>query len=485
MSLVLNLSDLSPEEQGEIRKLLRFKSDIGYVGKQMGAKPKILTFYHVEDGKVYLPYMMGRAFAPNYEFPDYPQRKRFKPVTELREHQIEVIEEAYPILKETGGVIISTPTGSGKTRMGIELSAMVKGKILILVPMVFLADSWLQAYGKHTDCESIMILQKKKDIEKWLDEHGDLPDILIVPCERTNWLIPEIREMYRILILDEAHRFCTPEYSSFALMYHPRYIIPLTATMNRSDGLFIMMEALAGQIVRRESKKIFRVFEIPTDIEPPTEINEKTGRVDFSAIESYLAESVERNNFIADLVEYIQANDDEDEPTTDQDESDSDEESIADSEDEFDAFDFDEDGEKLPVKILILMKRVVQLENLSEILENRNISHSKFYGKHKSYNDSMIVLGTFKKMSTGFDEELMCKDFNKIRFRKLILGSSMKDHLTLIQSLGRVFRDEHPDVYDLVDNHPIFRNHIRERRKLYEKYNAVVRKGLKKKGKKK
>ena len=78
-------------------------------------------------------------------------------------------------------------------------------------------------------------------------------------------------------------------------------------------------------------------------------------------------------------------------------------------------------------------------------------------------------------MSTGFDEEMACNDFCGIRFNLLILGTSLKDHLTLEQSIGRVFRIEKPDVIDLVDNHGILDRHWKSRLRWYRKHKGKIK----------
>jgi hypothetical protein len=127
--------------------------------------------------------------------------------------------------------------------------------------------------------------------------------------------------------------------------------------------------------------------------------------------------------------------------------------------------DFDDEGNFIPGKSLILCYRKKQVEKLSAIFGKRGIIHATYYGSAKSYEDANIIIGTFKKMGTGFDEALACSTFNGRRFRKLFLGYTLKDLLLIEQSVGRVFRVDNPQVYVWVGRHKICQNHwvIQER----------------------
>jgi hypothetical protein len=261
--------------------------------------------------------------------------------------------------------------------------------------------------------------------------------------------------MYRILVIDEAHLFCTPEYSKSIIPWPVEYVIALTATMGRSDGLFSMMSALTSHILQKTVERSFKVIRVETGIVPEIEKNKKTGYADWAKLSRFMANNEDRNNFVVDLMSYIQNEEDEKEENESQ-------------------IEVTMDGVPIKNKILQLVHLRDQLENTAKILEEREIPFSSFYGKAKSYSDAPIVLGTYKKMSTGFDEELACPDFCGIKFNRLINGSSLKDHLTLEQSVGRVFRISDPIVYDLVDKHNIFERHWSERKRWYTSKGAEI-----------
>ena len=457
MSIVFALEDLDDETKIDIRKSLTFEGEISYIASQFNSDPKQIKFFNVKDGNVYLPHFTGLSLKEDVDFGNYPEKTEFSTTTPLRSLQEEVIEEAIPVLMETKSISIIMPTGTGKTRTATEIISRLPGKAVILYSLLSLGASWMGNFQKHTDCKSVCLLDKRTTLDNWVEKYNDFPDILLVPCERVNWLSSEIRGMYRILVIDEAHLFCTPEYSKTILPWQVEFVIALTATTGRSDGLFDMMSALTSHIIEKKVDRPFKVIKVETGIIPEIEKNRKTGFADWAKLSKFMAENNERNNIICDLLSYIQTEEEEESIDTTP-----------------DRMEVTIDGVPIKNKILTLMARTAQLEGLQELLGEREMPHSSFYGKARSYNDAPIILGTYKKMSTGFDEELACPDFCGIKFNRLINGSSLKDHLTLEQSVGRVFRINYPIVYDLVDEHKIFERHWDSRRKWYTSKGAEI-----------
>lgn len=456
MSVVVGISELSQEQQVQIHQATVFTSVVSYVAAQFGATPKKFYFRKTKDGKVYIPFMMGLSLIENYQFPEYMDRKPYKSAgPKLRPFQKEVLEEAKPILDMLGSVILNVPTGSGKGKMTIELLKPLKGKIVVLMTIVSLAHAWSENFKQHSTCESILILEKKKDLIKWIEAHDDFPDVLVVPIERTEWVPEVVRNEYANMVIDEAHLMCTKEYSQILLDWHPRNLIALTATTNRTDGMFKMMQAMAGQAVVRKSTRPFTVYKVENNLEPELEDGLSRNEI-WHGISSWAASDDKWNRRIVDLV--LRVNDLE----------------MANPKAKASFEEFDEKGNFIPGKTLILCYRKAQVEKLSAIFTEKGVVHSTYYGSAKSYDDANVIIGTFKKMGTGFDEALACSTFNGRRFRKLVIAFTLKDLLLLEQSVGRVFRVDNPEVYVIVGKHGIFQNHWKIQEKYYKAAGAQI-----------
>lgn len=452
MSLICPLTDIPNELQVELRKTLRFEGEMNFMAKKFGAQPKVFYFFKVVDGIAYIPYVIGLWAFPDYAFPEYPSREEFESNgPSLREFQEDVLAEAIPILHDLGSVILNVPTGTGKGKLAIELAKSVSdGKIVVFFTFIFLGKSWYENFVQHSTCKSVLLLEKKNSLSKWVDEHEDIPDVLLVPIERTYWLDQEIRDMYRIMIIDEAHLFCTKENSQILLDWHPEYIIALTATINRSDGMFPMMEALAGTLVIRKSNRPFEVVKVEINLEPELEEGLSPMEI-WQALSTWTATSEDWNTNVVDIINLIWEEDNTDEDA-----------------------EKDENGEVIPSKILILVSRKAHVEYLNKLLTDFGIESSTYYGTAKSYNDAPVIIGTYKKMGTGFDEALACDDFNGRRFRRLITAFTLKDELMIEQSIGRVMRVFNPRIYDMVGSHRICQRHWGIRQKWMLKNGASI-----------
>lgn len=420
------LRSFDPKLNLEICNLLTFEPKASFTANEYSKKDPPIEFWVKDDKNITVPYRLGKVLLENFksEVPTYPEYN-FKITGSLRETQIPVVNEALEILKVDGSVILALHTGFGKTFVASSIASQLGGKVMVVYTRLFLGTSWSNTFKSHSDCQNFHITEEKE-----LDQ---APDILLVPITRISWVPKKVRDQYRILIVDEAHEFCTPKNCKQLLQVTPEYVICLTATPNRRDGLFKMMETFAGKFIYRKSKRPFYVHKIETDAEPEIRSNRR-GQTDWTFLVKSLSEDADRNALIVHLIEN---RDDK--------------------------------------KVLFLTSRKAHLEAISGLLRKKKIAHSTFYGKAKTYNDSMIVLGTFKKMSTGFDEEMACPDFCGIRFNLLILGSSLKDHLVLEQSIGRVFRIEKPDIIDLVDSHPILEKHWQSRAKWYKTHKGKIK----------
>lgn len=432
MSIEFKLSDFVDEEKVEIRKILTFTPEIDYQSSKMNQEKKPIKFLYSEGDTVYLPFYFGLQLKEKYKFPQFPSLS-FSFLNPPREKQLGVVEEAMPILKRDNCVILGLHTAFGKTYLGLYLAQQLKNKIIMVHTLNFLGKSWLEALTKHTNCQNYLILEKignKLNLEKYIAEKKDYPDILFVGVQRIKWLSKEQLSNYGTLIIDEAHEFCSPMRSLELLKIQPQYILALTATLKRADGMFKMMKSLAGEVVLRKSERPFYIYKTNTNIKPFIDPDKKKR---WNGIVKSLTESKQRNQLILDLIK-----------------------------------------ENKDKKILILIERKNHVTLLSVLFASHNIEHATFYGKAKGYEDQRVVIGTFKKMSTGFDEENMVENFSGERFNLLILAMSVKDELKLEQSVGRVFRIEEPDVIDLVDDSPTTKRHWGKRKKWYGEYNGRI-----------
>jgi len=159
----------------------------------------------------------------------------------LREMQLIAIENALKSMRDGMGKIISAPTGSGKTILGVKLITEIKNPTLIVVPRLTIAEQWKKAIEKNTDATAYVWGGKSKRI-------GEITITTIAAMSRKNRTTNHFPvDMFGLVIIDECHH--TPATSLYELMtsINPTYRLGLSATPFREDGETLKMIAALGE----------------------------------------------------------------------------------------------------------------------------------------------------------------------------------------------------------------------------------------------
>lgn len=399
----------------------------------------IIQFYNnkkIDDVvHIILPYFFSAALfgiIPNDNI-DYPTcTVNF--TGKLRDYQIVVFEEALEQIKAYGTTTLGLYPGFGKTIEGARLTCELGLLTLIYCHRETLALQWLKTYQDFTDAEVWVVGQKAPKT----------CNVIVCMDTRYHIIPPEMIKQIGFLIVDEAHTFCTSSRVPCLLAVQPKYIVIETATLERDDDMHQMMYAMVGEHgIYRTDNKPFKVFKIETGITPERK-NNSIGMLDWSHLQKTTLLIPERVKMIVNIVK-----------------------------------------ENIEEKTLILTAVVEHAKLIEEELSKEEISFDVLYRNKKNYIDRKVLIGTISKIGTGFDQATFCEGYDGIRFKNLILTSSIKKVSLLEQSVGRVFRAESPVVYHFVDNDDIYRNHWRVARKWYNIRGGEVIEPAKKKREKK
>jgi len=228
-------------------ELEKVKSDLTIISpKYLSAKkyskyntvslPKYLYFYQQYGNNIKVP--------SGYIFPfkaDSIKDKRVKKEVEYPEFVLELRElqkvVANKYLEDTSKGIISMPTGSGKSIIGLYLACKLKQKTLIVVHKEDLVVGWKKdielAFNKKMKAGLIKAKSRKV---------GD--QITIATIQTLNRLSDEewnnIKEEFGLIITDELHRCPSKSYDVLHYL-KAKYRIGLSATPERNDGLSKLM----------------------------------------------------------------------------------------------------------------------------------------------------------------------------------------------------------------------------------------------------
>ena len=229
------------------------------------------------------------------------------------------------------------------------------------------------------------------------------------------------------VIVDESHISSVATFSKALLLFRPRYLIGLSATPDRTDGLHNLLNLYFGRtndfLVRKEIKE-FTVYKVNTQFKPELSYTIVKGRVapNWNAIINSIEENPERHKLIANIA-----------------------------------------MKHKNEKIIILCNRKILSEGIFNILKDQNESVDILIGNSRTHDQSKrILVAGFKKCGTGFNDP---------NLTMAIIASDTKD---CRQYEGRI-RKTNNIIYHIVDDYQSFESHWKLCEKWYKSKGAVIR----------
>ena len=350
-------------------------------------------------------------------------RSEQKPIEEI------YLKNAY----ERGGGIISIRCGGGKTVLALHISSVLKKKTIVVVHKDFLMTQWRDRIIEFLPNAKIgKIQQDTVDIEG--------KDIVLAMVQSLSMKEYDegVFDSFGLAIFDECHHLGAEVFSKCMAKVASKYMLGLSATPKRKDGLSKVFEWYIGDIVYLQEKKNEDYAEVQLidcnfndDKYNKEELNFRKEACMPKMINN-ICEYLPRTNLIIELT-----------------------------------LKYRKEGRN----ILILTDRRGHLELIYKMLEG--MSRGFYVGgmKPDQLRDSQekdIILATFSMASEGMDIP---------KLDTVILGSPKSD---VEQSVGRVFRKKacdrefHPLIVDLQDNFSIFQKQCDKRLALYKKMNFTI-----------
>ena len=415
MSIIVNIDNI----QWEIRNKINSDLEIKIENKFAGGKPRIIYPFEIEENNIILPFAYaltkGKIKRPTRESL-LPAETSFEGV--LRPEQKEVRKEAIKQLSSSGSILLSMFCGFGKSATSMKIASDIGLKTLVIVNKIILLKQWEE--GINTFCpkasvQKITTKSKKEDC-----------DFYIINAQNVEKMGKSFFSDIGTVIVDEAHLIMAETLSRCLQWVHPRYLIGLTATPYRVDGLNLLLDFYFGKY--KIIRTLFRehiAYKVCTGFKPIVEkaIN---GRVNWSSVLESQANNIDRNELIIKILKHYSKR-----------------------------------------NFLVLTKRVAQGEYLVNRLIEEGEDVTSLFGSNQEYNiSSRILVGTNSKCGTGFDHP---------KLDALLLAGDLEQYF--VQYLGRVFRtkDVKPIIFDLVDNYTLLSKHFNSRQKIYKELGGEVR----------
>ncbi|XPV68017.1 MAG: TOTE conflict system archaeo-eukaryotic primase domain-containing protein [Halarcobacter sp.] len=354
------------------RQIKNFEEDEKYLKLPRGLIFTLKSFFH--DNRI------------DYLIDDktYYQKIETKKVKyDLRDEQKIAISN---ITKSNFGICVAPP-GFGKTLIGAKMFEQRACTTLIIVNKNMLLDQWRQRFVDYFG-------YNKKDIGFLGKGKNSLNGNIDVATMQSLKNSPDVINDYSFVIVDECHHIPAITFEQIVKQFFGKYILGLSATPNRKDGLEPILFQQLGKVVYEHKKK--RTFNnklkvVKTDFTSTSD--------NYSTLINEVCLDEDRNNLIIkQLIEYNDR------------------------------------------KILVLTDRIEHINILEKKLLEKNISFVSIHGSlsKKEQNEKMslvesknLILATSSYFGEGIDFP---------HLNTIVFATPISYYGRLVQYLGRIGR---------------------------------------------
>ena len=398
-------------------------------------QPPAFPVYRESSSKLYIPRFFG---VETYGDPDEMHITQGDPINikfngDLRDYQRNIIHTYLKHVNTTrnngGGGSLEIPCGRGKTVMALKLIEQLKTKTLVIVHKSFLLDQWVERIEQFLPDARVGKIQGQiVDIDDKDIVIGMLQSLSMKEYPQSMF------KSFGFTIVDECHHISSEVFSRSLLKIVTKYVLGLSATMQRKDGLTKVFKMFLGEIIYKEKRDatdevLVKAIEYKTNDEDFNEvIYDYRGNPQYSSMITKLCTYNQRCEFIIQVL-----------------------------------------SNELKIypeqQVMILGQNKNILVYLHKAIEHRNIASVGFYvggmkkDDLKNSESKKIIIATYAMAAEALDIKSLTT---------LFLVTPRTD---ITQAVGRILRVKHkrPLVVDFVDTHKVFKNQWNKRRKFYEK----------------
>jgi superfamily II DNA or RNA helicase len=325
-------------------------------------------------------------------------------------------------------------TVTHNTVLSLNIISSLKKKTFIIVHKEFLMNQWIERINQFLPAARIGKIQGQIiDI--------DNKDIVIGMLQSLSMkeYPASIFESFGLTIIDEVHHISSEVFSNSLFKLVTKYMLGLSATMNRKDGTTNVFKMFLGDVIfkgKRDEPMNVIVHAIEYKVNDE-EFNEEKldyrGNPAYSSMISKLCEYNRRSEFILKVLS--------------------------------DLFITNPNQQ-----IMILAHNKNLLTYLHNAIVHKNIATVGYYvggmKEHalKETESKKVVIATYSMAAEALDIKTLTT---------LIMATPKTD---IEQSVGRILRERHsqPIVVDIIDSHNIFQNQWKKRKTFYKKENYKI-----------
>ena len=421
--------------------------------------------YRENSTKMYLPRFYGcsKLGPPTrgsiYDTPVVEQKARLETTITLRDYQKPIVDETLRILRGSGtgsgGGVLELYTGSGKTSIAVYIMCSLKVKTLIVVHKSFLLQQWVDRIRAQTTpaLTRIGVIQGTTfDVTDKDVVIGMLQTLSMKDFSRDQE--KELRQ-FGMVIVDETHHIGAEVFCRALPKIASRYMLGLSATPVRKDGLTKVIYWYMGDTayrLQRDGDESQRVFVKKVVFKP---IKKDSVKNSYGREHRNFKGVLMLPQMISDIVAYEPRND-----------------VIVNEIMQYSRA--SEPGRQ----VMVISDRIQHLHHLKHLVDtliNRQVDQvamtTAFYTGQQKQKELQIA----EKADIIFSSYAMCREGLDIQtLNTLILATSTGD---VVQTCGRILRKVHdvsPFIVDIVDTFSTFAGQSKKRDAFYKKSQYAV-----------
>jgi superfamily II DNA or RNA helicase len=211
--------------------------------------------YRESGAKLYVPHYYGvEQFGPpaeNKVSEGVDVEFEFKGT--LRDYQAPVVEKFIGVVtgnSNVSGGLLELPCAWGKTSASLCIMSRLKKKTIVIVHKEFLMNQWIERIAQFVPAARIGKIQGPT---------VDVEDKDIVLCMLQSLINKEypadLFAQFGLTIIDEVHHISSQTFSNSLFKVVTKYMLGLSATMDRKDGTTKVFKMFLGPVVHKVERK--------------------------------------------------------------------------------------------------------------------------------------------------------------------------------------------------------------------------------------
>ena len=242
-------SDLTIKQQTFIKEQLTVKP---YVPGSPVQVQKSFAAYRESDKKLYLPRYYGEELFKKASVNKLTEGDDIALTFQgqMRDYQVPVVNKYLEHVSQGGGGLLELYCAWGKTSASLYIVSQLKKKTIVIVHKEFLMNQWI---------ERIQQFLPNAKIGKIQGQIIDIDGKDIVLCMLQSLVLKEypasLFDSFGLTIIDEVHHISSETFSNALFKVVTKYMLGLSATMNRKDGTTKIFKMFLGEVVYKAEKK--------------------------------------------------------------------------------------------------------------------------------------------------------------------------------------------------------------------------------------